>query len=181
VPGVAGPGTLYVAPSDRGVATVACVPGRASTAASFMSRCERAAASLRLAQGRSGPAGPSDRQAAGLQRTLRRLNAARSSYRSRLARARTAGQQAAAARTVARAHLRAGRSVRSLTLTGLAGPGRRAAIAALDRSAAAYRDASRTAARGEAGGYARARRSAQAADAALRRALRMLRVVGYAG
>jgi hypothetical protein len=47
--------------------------------------------------------------------------------------------------------------------------------------AAAYRDAARAAAQGESGGYARARRSALAADAALRRALRMLRTVGYAG
>jgi hypothetical protein len=181
VPVLAGAATLYVAPADVGVATIACLTGGASTAGSFMSRCERVAASLRLAQGRSRPAGPSARQAAGLRRALRRLNAARSSYRSRLARSRSAVQQAAAARTVARAHLRAGRSVRSLALTGLAQPGRRAAIGALERSAAAYRDAARAAVRGESGGYARARRSALAADAALRRALRMLRVVGYAG
>jgi hypothetical protein len=180
VPGLAGPATLYVAPADVGVATVACLTGGASTAGSFMSRCERVAASLRLVQGRFRPAGPSGRQAAGMRRALRRLNAARSSYRSRLARSRSAVQQAAAARTVARAHLRAGRSVRSLALTGLAQPGRRAAIGALERSAAAYRDAARAAARGESGGYARARRSALAADAALRRALGMLRVVGYA-
>jgi hypothetical protein len=181
VPGLAGPATFYMAPADAGVATIACVRGGASTPASFMSRCERVAASLRLARGRSRPAGPSGRQAAGLRRALRRLNGARSSYRARLARSRRAVQQAAAARVVARAHLRAGRSVRSLALTGLAQPGRRAAIGALERSAAAYRDAARAAARGESGTYTRARRSALAADAALRRALRMLRVVGYAG
>jgi hypothetical protein len=181
VPGLGGPITVFVAPADGGVATVACLTDGASAARAFLTGCESAAASLRLAQGGSAPAGPSRRQAAGLRRALRRLNAARSSYQSRIARSRTAGQQAAAARMLSRAHAGTARALRELALTGLAEPGARAAIGALERSTAAYRGAARAAVHRRARGYARARRSAVAADAALRRALRSLRVVGYAG
>jgi hypothetical protein len=179
--GLGGPITVFVAPAGAGVATVACLTDGAAAARSFLPRCERAAASLRLARGSFAPAGPSTRQASGLRRALRSLNAARSSYRSRVARSRTPRRQAAAARILAHAHAQAARSLRSLALTGLAEPGARAAIRALGRSALAYRAAARAAVHRRAGGYARARRSALAADAALRRALRSLRVVGYAG
>jgi protein kinase-like protein len=82
-PGLDGPLTLYLAPTDRGIATIACVAERASAAASFMPRCERVAASLRLADGRFAPAGPSARQATGLRRAFQRLNAARPRARPR--------------------------------------------------------------------------------------------------
>ena len=173
------PVVLYVAPSDAGVATVACLADDVAAAGSSMARCGRVAASLRLASGRPMPAGPTGRQATALRSALGRLNAARSAYRSRLARARTATRQGSAARSLAGAHVRAARSLRSLGLTGLAQPGARAAIGALARSATAYRAAARAAARRRAAGYARARRSALAADADLRHALRSLRVVGY--
>jgi hypothetical protein len=179
--GLAAPITVFGVPTDVGVATVACLGHGASAARSFLPRCERAAAGLVLAEGRAVSAGPSARQASGLRRALRRLNAARSSYRARVARARTARRQAAAARMLARAHARTARSLRELALTGFAEPGARAAIRALERSTLAYRGAARAAARRRTGGYARARRSALAADAALRRALRSLRVAGYAG
>jgi hypothetical protein len=179
--GVAGPMTVFVAPAAGRVATVACLADDASAARSFLPRCERAAASLRLAEGGSAPATPSARQVTGLRRALRRLNAARSAYRSRLVRTRTPRQQAAAARMLARAHARTARSLRALALSGLAEPGARSAVRALERSTLAYGNAARAAASRRARGYARARRSALAADAALRRALRSLRVVGFAG
>jgi hypothetical protein len=175
------PAVLYVTPVGAGLGTVACLADDAAAARSFMPRCERVAASLRVASSRSGPAAPSGAQVAGLRRVLEQLNAARSAYRSQLARARTATQQATAARTLAGAHVRAQRSLGSLELSGLAQPGGRAATDALARSAAAYQAAARAAGRRRAAEYARARRSALAADASLRRGLQMLRVVGYAG
>jgi hypothetical protein len=179
-PGLDGPLTLYLAPMDRGIATIACVAERASAAASFMLRCERVAASLRLADGRSAPAGPSGRQATGLRRAFQRLNAARARYGSRAVRSRTAAGQATAARALARAHAREARALRSLELTGLAQPGGRAAIRSLQQAATAYRAVARAAIHRDPRGYSAARRSALMADASIRRALRALTVVGYA-
>jgi hypothetical protein len=179
-PGLAGPLTLYLAPTDRGIATVACLAERASAAASFMPRCEQVAASLRLAAGRFAPAGPSGRQASGLRRAFERLNAARSRYRSRAERSRTAAGQAPAARALASAHAREARALRALELTGLARPGGRAAIGSLERAASAYRALGKAAADRDRRGYRIARRSVLAADVRIRRALEMLHAVGYA-
>jgi len=179
LPGLAGPTTLFVAPADRGIATVACLAEGAPAAASFMPRCERVAGSLHLAEGQFVPAGPSGRQATDLVRAFRRLNTTRSRYRSRLDQSRAPARQARAARTLVRVHVREARALRSLALTGLAEPGGRAAIRALEDAAGAYRAAARAAIRDDRGSYAAARTSAMAADAELRRALRMLRLVGY--
>lgn len=179
-PGLDGPLILYLAPTDRGIATIACVAQRASAAASFMLRCERVAASLRLADGRFAPAGPSARQATGLRRAFQRLNAARARYRSRAVRSRTAAGQATAARALARAHAREARALRSLDLTGLAVPGGRAAIRSLEQAATAYGGVARAASHGDRRGYRVARRAALMADARIRRALRALNLVGYA-
>jgi hypothetical protein len=179
VPGRFSQVTIYLVPADRGIATVACLASDARAAASFMPRCEQVAGSLRLASGPVAPAGPSSRHVARARRAFRRLNAARSRYRSRLERTRTAAAQADAARALARVHARQARALTVLPLGGLAQPGGRAAVRALERAARAYRAAARAAVAGDRRGYAAAGRSATTADAALRRALRMLRVVGY--
>jgi hypothetical protein len=178
-PGAAGPVTLYVAAMDRGVATVACVAGSASAAASFMPRCEEVAVSMRLADGHFTPIGPSARQAKGQAAVLQRLNTARSSYRSRVKRSRTAAGLEAAACELADAHAREALVLQSLDFAGIAQPGGRAAVRAVQRAAAAYRSVGVAAADGDRRGYAAARRSALAADAKIRRALRLLRIVGY--
>jgi len=174
-----GPMTLYLAPTDRGVATVACL-ATSTAAASFLPRCDRVAASLRLAEGRFTPAAASPRQATGLARAFGRLNAARTTYRLQVRRTRTGAGQAAAARTLSRAHAREASALRSLVLTGLARPGGRASLRGLERAAAAYRALAAAAARGDRRGYSTARGSALAADLRIRRAVGMLRVVGYA-
>jgi hypothetical protein len=178
-PGAAGPVTLYLAPTDRGVATVACVAHSVSAAAAFMRRCEGVAVSMRLADGRFTAIGPSVRQAKGQAAVLRRLNTARASYRSRVKRSRTAAGLAAAARELAGAHARAALVLRSLDFTGIARPGGQAAVRAAERAAAAYRSVAVAAADGDRRAYAAARRSALAADAKIRRALRLLQIVGY--
>jgi hypothetical protein len=179
VPGRFSQATIYLAPAAGGIATVACLARDAQAAASFTPRCERVAGSLRLAGGADGPARPSGRQEAGVRRALLRVNTARTRYRSRLERTRTAAAQAGAARALASVHARAARALTSLRLGGLAQPGGRAAVRALEREARAYRAAARAAVAGDRGGYAAAGRSAATADAALRRALRLLRVVGF--
>jgi hypothetical protein len=177
--GGAGPMTLYVAPTNRRVATIACVADGASVAASFMRRCEGVAASISLAEGRFTPVGPSASQSYGQARALRRLNAARSSYRSQVGQSRTPAGVAEAARELAFVHTREALVLRSLDFAGIARPGGLAVVRALRRAAAAYRSLAATAENGDRRGYAAARRSALAADAALRRGLQMLRLVGY--
>jgi hypothetical protein len=177
--GVAGPMTLYVAPTDGRVATIACVADRAFVAASFMRRCEGVAASISLAEGRFTPVGPSAPQRLGQARVFRRLNAARSSYRSQVRQSRTPAALAEAARELALVHAREADAMRSLDFSGIARPGGLAAVRALRRAAAAYRSLAATAENRDRRGYAAARRSALAADAALRRGLQMLRLVGY--
>jgi hypothetical protein len=114
-------------------------------------------------------------------RAFRRLNVQRSRYRSRVAAARTVAGQARAARAVARAHAAAAAALRSLQLSGLARPGGAAAVDALDRARGGYLSLAGAARRGDARGYAAARRVALAADLRIRRALRSLRIVGYGG
>ena len=179
LPGTAGPATLYLAPTARGVATIACLAEGARAAAAFMPRCDRIAGSLRLAGGQAAPPGPSARLTAGVRSVFRRLNSARARYRSHVDRSRAPADQAAAAGALARAHERQTRALRSLRLAGLAQPGGQAAARALERAARAYRAAARAAIRDDRSRYAVARKSAMAADSGLRRALRMLRVVGY--
>jgi hypothetical protein len=165
---------------DRGIATVACRAEDVRAAASFMPRCERVAVTLRPAGGRFTPVGPSGRQARGLDRAFRRLNAARSRYQSRMAAPGTALGQAALARALARAHARGAVALRSLELTGLAQPGGRAAVRALERAATAYRSVGSATERSDRRGYEVARRSALVADDRIRRAVQTLRLVGYA-
>ena len=86
---------------------------------------------------------------------------------------------AEAARDLAFLHTREARVLRSLDFAGIARPGGLAAVRALRRAAAAYGSLAAKADNGDRRGYAAARRSALAADAAIRRALQMLRLVGY--
>jgi hypothetical protein len=179
LPGGTGPVTVYVAPAFAGIATVACLAGGARAAPDFMARCERVAGTLRLSPRPVAPAGPTGGQIADLRTVFRRINSARARHGAKLERSATAAGQAAAARALVRAHVRGEQALRALRLTGLAQPGGQAAVRALKRSARAYRAAARAAVAGDRGDYATARRAAAAADADLRRALAMLRVVGY--
>ena len=168
-----------MAPAFAGIATVACLAGGANAAPDFMARCERVAGSLRFSPRPVAPAGPTGSQVADLRTVFRRINSARVRDGAVLERSSTAAGQAAAARALARAHVRGEQALRALMLTGLAQPGGQAAVRALKRAARAYRAAARAAAAGDRGDYAAARQAAAAADADLRRALAMLRVVGY--
>jgi len=177
LPDGAGPVTLYAAPMDHGVATVACVAESRAGASDFMPRCERVVTSMRLASGRFTPVRLTARQAMYQARVFRRLNAGRSRYRSQLMRSPTAGGRVAAARALADVHAREALTLRSLELTGMARAAARAAVRSLVRAALAYRSLGAAADDGDRRGYAAARRSALAADAGIQRALRMLRVV----
>jgi hypothetical protein len=181
VRGLADRVTLYLAATDRGVAALACLAADGARAASFMQRCDQAIASLRPIRGHVATAGPTDRQANGVERVFGRLNAARSSFASALARSRTAAGQAKAARVLARAYAREADALRALGISGLGRPGAVTAASALEAGNRAYRSLADAAARGDRRGYSAARVTALAADDRLRRALRTLSMSGYAG
>ncbi len=107
------PGTrlvLYAIPSDRGVATVACM-APAPAAASALAACERVAATLRLRAARALALGPDPKYARMVTTTLDSLESRRRREGRALARATTARGQA---RTAARAGLAYARAARSL-------------------------------------------------------------------
>jgi hypothetical protein len=110
VHGVAGPMSVYVAPTDRGVATVVCMrasaPARQST-----DRCDAVAATLRLRVGRAFAVGPRRAYADALNRITRRLSAARLGMGRTLFDAESAAGQARTAGRIAVAYGQAGASV----------------------------------------------------------------------
>jgi len=176
--GAGGPVALYLVPTNRYVAVVTCLAQGAARSAGFAPRCEQAVGSLRLTRGRITRIRPTKRQTAGVARAFRRLNAARSRYRSQIFASRPAATQATAALALARAHRRAAADLRLLRLRGLGRPAVRAAVRALERTGAGYRSLARAARRGDARREAVSRR-VLAGEARIRRALRGLRLVGY--
>jgi len=99
VPGLAGPATIYAIPTTAGVATVACLAGSSGAAR----ECDQIAATLRLNSASAFPLGPSPAYAGALTGALGSLQAALTAGSARLAGARSAGTQAAAAEQLASA------------------------------------------------------------------------------
>jgi hypothetical protein len=179
--GAGGALTLYLIALDRGIATVACLAPDARAARSFVPPCEAAVRSLRLVGRRFTPMPLSAAKTAGFVRAFGRLNTARARYRSRVTAEVTTAGQAQAAQALARAHATAAAALRALRLSGLARPGRLGAVHALEHARRAYLALAGAARRGDALRYAAARNAALAADIRIRRALRYLRLVAYAG
>lgn len=110
VRGLRGRVDLYVAPTSKGAAAIACVRGPQTRRAD----CERIAASAELVGARQAPLGPDRAYALALRAALRPLFDARAKARRGLARARSADAQVAPARRIAAAFERAARRVSKL-------------------------------------------------------------------
>jgi hypothetical protein len=175
--GIPGRAALYAVPNTGGVATLACVPGR--DGAAFLADCEQAASTLSLTGVRAFQLGPSPAYARSLGRTVRRLASARSRGTARLRQARTPGGQGAAAGPLAGAYLAAARSLARVTVSPADAPANRSLVALLRRVGSAYGRAASAARRGDGAGYASAARAVRRGDAAIARALRGLRRLGY--
>ena len=170
--------TLYAIPSDRGVATVACMAeppaGRSSLAA-----CERVATTLRLRAARALAIGPSAAYARSVTRTLGRLDRARRSAGRRLADARTAAGQARTAARVGDSYAAAARALSDVRVNPADRPSHRLLVTALRRTQRSFAALARAAGTGSADRYRVASRDVAGAVAGVDRAIRRLRSAGY--
>jgi predicted Ser/Thr protein kinase len=138
---------LYVVPTTRGAATIACLAplvGEPGDTAGF-ARCESVAATLSLRAARAEELSPNDRYARAVNGVVARLDRIRDDERNDLAAARRPASQARAAR-----RLRAGFQAAAVALRdvrpGLAErPTHRTMLAGLDATAAGYRALARAA------------------------------------
>jgi hypothetical protein len=175
--GYAGTLIAYVAPTNRGVATVACFSTNAGIPVT--SECPRVAASLTLAGATGRPLGPDPAYAATLSRAVAHLNAVRAATVSRLRLAKGPARQAQAADAIARAYAEASRTLSSSGTPPQARAANGRIVAALGASArwwAGLADAARHRSRAA---YARRRSHVQQAETATARALRDLSRLGY--
>jgi hypothetical protein len=174
VRGFNGRPTLYVVPTTRGVATVACT-ARPAEEEAFLPSCEQVAGGLELVAGRAFPLGPDKRYLATLTRTIKRLNTSRKPHLRQLRGAERPAGQARAARAIAADYRRAERRLGRLQVSPAVKDASAAVRAALRRTEAAYRRLAAAAAAGDDAAFDDARRDVAAGDRALRRALRRVK------
>jgi hypothetical protein len=170
--------TVFATPTTSGVATVACVtPPEAKD--SFLTDCERVAATLRLAGAKPYRLGPSDAYAGALRRTITRLNAASAPAARRLQGADTPSAQASAEAALAAAYGGASRRLSRVSVSPVDQRVNSEIAAALDRIAGGYSSAASAARDGDTGGYDAAGRVVSRGGVALGRAFDGLKALGY--
>jgi hypothetical protein len=161
--------TLFAAPTDDGLVSVACY-GPASARAV----CERAVGSLSVPGAATSPLAELDAWSERLDRTFARLNPMRSAQRSRLRAAPTRRRQARVASQLAGAHRDAARALSRGAVPQVAARAQRSVVHELNGIAASYRGLGHAARRGDRRAYRSARRSVSRREAALQRLLRGL-------
>jgi serine/threonine-protein kinase len=181
--GLSAPGSgeavvAFVAPTSRGVATLACrmADGERRLAAG---RCGRVASTLRLEKGVVYPLGPSAAMAGALRGRIDRLAQRRAKARSMLASVGESAKQGAAADDLADAFRDAARGLASLSVSPQSAAGRDAVVAALRSARDAYKRLGTAARKELAGRYRAAASSVKAAERAVNERLRELRGLGY--
>jgi hypothetical protein len=169
--------TVYVVPTDAGVATVACLAPHGARAPSAVT-CDAIAATLRLRRAKPYPTGPSDAYAAALTGTLGELRRDADRRGPALAVARTTGDRSREARALAADYERAARRFAALTLSPADEQVNRRLVSALRRVGRAYGAVARAAA-GSAAVFDDSRAAAARAEQAIDGALAALRAAGY--
>jgi serine/threonine protein kinase len=170
--------TVYVFPTSRGVATVAC-SADPPVAAAFARDCDSAAAALTLREGEAYPLGPAPALARALDRVLPSLARDRTALRGRLARARTPGGQVDVLGRLSAVHARAARAIGAPASPPQASPAVERLLGALRAARDAYAGMARAARRGERGRFRAGASDVRRADAAADRALAALARLGY--
>jgi serine/threonine protein kinase len=165
--------TMYVAPTTKGVATLACAAPE-TTAAGFMPDCESAAATLELASGDGYPLGADPRYSDKLNATIKKLNAARTRNTRALRNANKAGGQATAAQNLAGAYRTAARTLAVTDVNPELAVKNARVVRALREVAASYQQLATAARTLNEGGYRSASKRVTSAEQDLRRALASL-------
>jgi hypothetical protein len=170
--------TVYVVPTDRGAATVACLQARGAErdaqGRSALERCEDMAATLSLRGAHASGLGPSRRYGVSLDRLLDRLDRVRSARRGALAAAKSSRTQAEAAASLAREFRRTHDALVRIRPGLVERPAHRRLVRHLESAAGAYRALSAAARAGDRAAYRRAARRVGASERKLERGLRSL-------
>ena len=166
------PLTVYALQTEDGVIDAACFGADVKT-------CDAVASTLELQGAKALPLGPGAAYARTLDRTLGRLDRARTSGRRSLLRASDSKRYATAADGLGRAYGSAAATLRGagpqpadVSVNGVV-------VDALGRGQAAYRTLAKTARRNNRRGFPAARRAVTRADARVRKALAALEKAGY--
>jgi hypothetical protein len=175
--------SVYVVPTSRGAATIACVsrPVAAGddSGPSGLARCEDVAATLALRGAQARSLGPSKQYGAAVDAAIGRLNRARTPARIALDKATTPAAQRRHARRLAAAYRGARASLARVAPGLVEAPVHRAMVGALDSAAGAYGGLSRAARDGDAAAFERAKANIRGAEDAFRRAVGALGKLGY--
>ena len=175
-PSITVPGTKQLIVETLSVQVDVAPPG---TKGSFLTDCERVAATLRLAGAKPYSLGPSDAYAGALRRTIARLNAASAPATRRLQRADTPAAQASAAAALAAAYRGASRRLARVSVSPVDKGANSRVAAALARIARGYASAASAARAGDTAGYDAAGRAISQGGVALGRAFDDLKALGY--
>ena len=176
--GAAAPETVYALPTTAGTVIASCVAPN-TDATVFASTCERAVGSVRLKSAVALPLTANPNFARALGGVIRTLNAARSAGSRQLEAARRPGDQAAAARRLARGHDAAATAASRLSAGPIGADANLAMVAALRRLGTAYASLAQAAQANDKHRYANAQVEITGADTALGGAFARLRQDGY--
>lgn len=176
--GLDGSLTLYVLPTDKGVATVACVADGAGAEAA-LADCESIATTLELRDAEALPLGPSQQYADSLNGAMSRLNTARAAGTATLRQARTPDGQSRAAGNLQRGYREAAQAMDNAPAGPREADANAAIVSALAATADAYERLASAARGGDRGRYNSARSAANRGERRVRQAVNSLGRLGY--
>ena len=164
--------TVYTAPTQQGVATIACAAPNVRASA-FLAECEGVAATAKLTSGTPLPLGVNLDYLDAVDRTVDRLNALRASGVRALRRAKSGRGQAVAGRRLAGAYRAAAVALRHSEAANTVAANT-AIVKALGQAASAYRRLAASARRGSRKAYDQSRKRVSRAEADVKAALKGL-------
>jgi hypothetical protein len=170
--------TVFVVPTSKGVATIACVAG-AHAPQSFLSSCDAVAASLTLHGVKTYPLGADPHYTRILHSTVNTLNTRRRSGARLLHAAKTPAAEARAATMLSLAYAGAAKQLRSVSPGPAAADLHAALGTALSSAAGGYGAFAAAAGRHARPAFRRAQRGIRAAERAVNKQLTALRARGY--
>jgi hypothetical protein len=177
-PGTDEPVTVYAAPTSLGVATLACL-GADGGNGSAARQCARIASTLRLSRGRAFPLGPSPVLATALRKQLSRLAERRGKAMKKIDSAAQAGDQAAAAESLAGAFRGAAKGLAAVEVSPESALAKQGLLAALHSARDAYKSLAVAARKENPSRYEVAAAAAKQAEVAIERRLEAMERLGY--
>jgi len=177
-PGAGAPLAVFVAPTSRGVATLACRMPPSEAGLAFQ-LCARVASTMRLRTGRAYRLGPSASLVKALRKRLPRLVERRATARQKLDGGADADEQAAAAVDLADAFRDSARSLASVRVSPESAPALAAVLDALRHTRDSYKELAVAARQEDTAEYGLVATAVERAERAVNVRLRALRELGY--